>query len=240
MSSSRSMRLAYLSPGHATPMLSLCQRFTKNHPNENLCAMFLRPLLTKRSGPTCDAITKPALNLQPSDERMKIMVTDTSATVREETPHASETASTISNALRRRAQSIMNDIWIDREWRSIIRYALETNDPWLGDLVRRADAGEMIVDTIDFSETPEVTEGLSAEANISALCEIICQAGAEPAAALFVLMGRLEHSSDPRVIANTAKHRAFSRCADLNVYGIVDAQVDLLEAELLTTGFGSS
>jgi len=168
------------------------------------------------------------------------MVTDTSATVREETPHATETSNTISNALRRRAQSIMSDIWIDREWRAVIRYALETSDPCLADLVRRADAGEMIVDTIDLSETTEASEDLSTENQISALCELICQAGGEPAAALFVLMGRLEHSSEPKVIANTAKHVAFSRCADLNLYGIVDAQLDLIEAELLTTGLGSS
>ena len=70
----------------------------------------------------------------------------------EETPHATET--TISDALRRRAQSVINDIWIDPQWRSIIRYALETNDPCLADLVRRADAGETIIDMI---EQPEIT-----------------------------------------------------------------------------------
>jgi len=33
----------------------------------------------------------------------------------------------------------------------LIRYGLETNDPWLAKLVRRVDAGETIIETIDFS-----------------------------------------------------------------------------------------
>lgn len=160
------------------------------------------------------------------------MVTDTTATPREETPHATET--TISDALRRRAQSVINDIWIDPQWRSIIRYALETSDPFLADLVSRADAGEMLVDTIDFSQTPDTNDDDSSDEKISALCEIICDAGDRAAAALFVLMANLENSSDPKLFANTAKHFAFARCADLNLYGLVDAQIDLVERELLT------
>ena len=64
-----------------------------------------------------------------------------SAPLREETPHNSD-------ALKRRAQSIINDKSIDAETRAIIRYGLEVNDPWLGDLVRSADAGESVVDNI--------------------------------------------------------------------------------------------
>lgn len=170
------------------------------------------------------------------------MVTNTSAPALEETPHATETSSngTISDALRRRAQSMMSNIWIDREWRAIIRYALETNDPCLADLVRRAHAGEMIIDTIDFSQTPEMAEDLSSEDKVSALSDIICNASDNAAAALFVLMGTLEHSSDPKVLANTAKHFAFARCADLNLYGIVDTQLDVIEDELLTSNSASS
>lgn len=87
------------------------------------------------------------------------MVIDTSATALEETPHATETSNniTISDALRRRARSVISDISIDPQWRNIVRYALETNDPWLADLVRRADAGETIIDTIDFSQPPETS-----------------------------------------------------------------------------------
>ena len=161
------------------------------------------------------------------------MVTHSSAPALEATPHVTEPTNTISDALRRRAQSIMSDIWIDREWRAVIRYALETNDPCLADLVRRADDGEMIIGTIDFSETPEVAEDLSTADKMSALSEIICDAGEKPAAALFVLMGTLENSAHSKVLANTAKHFAFARCADLNLYGMIDAQIDLIESELL-------
>ena len=72
---------------------------------------------------------------------MKIMSNLNSARLREETPHNSD-------ALKRRAQSIINDKAIDAESRAIIRYGLETNDPWLGDLVRCADRGESVVDNI--------------------------------------------------------------------------------------------
>jgi len=72
---------------------------------------------------------------------MTIMSNLNSARLREETSHNSD-------ALKRRAQSIINDKSIDAESRAIIRYGLETNDPWLGDLVRCADRGESVVDNI--------------------------------------------------------------------------------------------
>ena len=158
-----------------------------------------------------------------------------SATALEETPHVTEvTEITISDALRRRAQSIINDSSIDPRWRAIIRYGLEINDPWLPDLVRRADAGERIIDTVDFSLAPETNhEDDSSEEKIDALAEIICRAGEEPAAALFVLMGTFENSTHPKVLANAAKHYAFTRCADSNLFGIVDTQIAVLEGELL-------
>ena len=81
-------------------------------------------------------------------ERLTIMSTHVSATALEETPHETETTQiTISDALRRRAQSVINDRRTDPQWRSIVRYALEINDPWLADIVRRADAGEKIIDS---------------------------------------------------------------------------------------------
>ena len=64
-------------------------------------------------------------------------------------------------------------------------------------------------------------------------CNIICRAGDEPAAALFVLMGTLESSPEPNGLASAAKHFAFTRCGELNVFGMVDAQLALLEGELL-------
>ena len=110
------------------------------------------------------------------------MASHSSATTREDTPHANQTTrtATIINALKRRAQSVLNDTSIDPQSRAIIRYALEINDPWLAELVRRADAGETFVDTIDFSQTPEANEDDSSEEKIEALAEMICRAGDEP------------------------------------------------------------
>jgi len=162
------------------------------------------------------------------------MTTHVSATAQEETPHETETIQiTISDALRRRALAVINDRSIDPQWRSIIRYALEINDPLLPDLVQRADAGEKIIESTVFSETSEDNEDDSNEEKIEALAEIICRAGDEAAAALFVLMGTLENSTHPKLLANTAKHFAFTRCAELNLYGMVDAQLPLVEGELL-------
>src|SRR5215218_4798236 len=98
------------------------------------------------------------------------MSTHVSATMREETPHANErtetTQITISDALRRRAQAVINDTSIDPQWRNIVRYALEINDPWLGDIVRRADAGERIIDSVDFSLEPQSNEDDSNEEKV--------------------------------------------------------------------------
>jgi hypothetical protein len=43
----------------------------------------------------------------------------------------------------------------------------------------------------------------------------------------------VENSLHPQVIANTVKHFAFTRCGELNLFGMVDAQIELVEAELL-------
>jgi hypothetical protein len=158
-----------------------------------------------------------------------------------ETSHATETGTTttvntttsISDALRRRAQSVINDISIDPRWRGIIRYALEIDDPWLADIVRRADAGEAIVDTIDFSLEPETLEDESLEDKVEPLTEIICRTGDDAAAALLVLMGTLENSTHPKLLANAAKHFAFTRCAESNLFGMVDSQIAVIEGELL-------
>src|SRR5574338_127766 len=117
------------------------------------------------------------------------METHSSASVRVETPHETETNQiTISDPLRRRAQSVINDTSIDPRWRNIIRHALGIDDPLLADFVRRAKAGETIIDTIDYSATSVTNEDHSSREKIDALAEIICAAGNESAAALFVLM----------------------------------------------------
>jgi hypothetical protein len=48
-------------------------------------------------------------------------------------------------------------------------------------------------------------------------------------------MEKLENSTHPNVLAHTAKHFVFTRCGELNVFGMVDAQVAVIESEL----FGS-
>ena len=165
------------------------------------------------------------------------MSNHSSATVRE-TPHSTQTTrtNTIVNALTRRAQAVLNDTSIDPRSRAIIRYALEVNDPWLAELVRRADAGEAIVDTINFEETPETNGDDSNEEKIEALTEMICRDGDEQgtrAAALLVLMATVENSPHPKALANAAKHLAFTRCGELNLYGMVEAQIEIAEGELL-------
>jgi hypothetical protein len=140
------------------------------------------------------------------------------------------------NALTRRAQAVLHGTSIDPQSRAIIRYAMETHDPWLARLVRCADAGEAIVGTIDLEETPEANNDGSNVEKIEALTEMICRAGEEPetkAAALLVLMATLENSTHPKAIANTAKHLAFTRCGELNLYGMVEAQIAVAEGELL-------
>src|SRR5829696_5553084 len=103
------------------------------------------------------------------------MSTHGSATALEETPHETETTQiTISDALRRRALSVINDMTTDPEWRSIVRYALEINDPWLADIVRRAGAGESIIESVAFSLEPQFNEDDSNEEKIEALADIIC------------------------------------------------------------------
>ena len=69
-----------------------------------------------------------------------------------ETPHVKRTSrtDTIINALKQRAQTVLNDRSIDPQSRAVIRYALETNDPWLTELVRRADAGETVIESDGF------------------------------------------------------------------------------------------
>lgn len=164
------------------------------------------------------------------------MSKDSSATAREQASHATKLsrANTIMDALKRRAQSVLNDKSIDARSRAIIRYALEVNDPWLARLVRRADAGESIVD--DFSQTPDADKDDSSEEKIEALAEMICRAGNEAAGALLVLMATLENSAHPKALANTVKHLAFTRCSDVNLYGIVDVQVATVESEFFAGG----
>jgi hypothetical protein len=159
---------------------------------------------------------------------MTIMANDSSARVREN-PHVNH--NTIINSIKERAQAVINDPLIDAPSRAIIRYALETNDPLLAELVRRADAGETLLDEAGFLNISSTDEE-----KVSALAELICRAGDEAgtkSAALLVLMSTLENTSHPKALANLAKHLAFTRCGELNFNGVVDAQIAVFESELL-------
>lgn len=165
------------------------------------------------------------------------MANDTSAPVRHEAPHVNQITrtATIIDALKRRAQDVLNDTSIDPQSRAIIRYAMEIHDPWLAELVRRADAGETLFDTVDFSQTPGASKHSSRDEKVEALVEMICRPGDEPetkSAALLVLMTTLENAAHPKVLANTTKHLAFARCGELNLYGMVESQVARVELEL--------
>ena len=159
-----------------------------------------------------------------------------SAPEREATPHAtnSTTNNTINDAIKRRAQSLINDRTIDASDRAFIRYALATNDtPGLSELVRRVDAGEPVIDELCMLEADDE---ISTGEKVEQLAAMICQAGGQletRSAALLVLMSTLENSIEPKVLANHVKHIAFTRCGELNCFGMVDAQIAAIESELL-------
>lgn len=155
------------------------------------------------------------------------MANHSSAMEREHTPHTIKT-SPISDAVKRRAEAVIQDESIDSSSRNLVRYALEINDPLLAELVLRVDAGESIADKISPTETTQPT--------IEALVEMICGAGDDVgtrSAALLVLMGILQDADDPKALANTAKHFAFTQCGEFNAFGVVDAQIASLGRELL-------
>lgn len=119
------------------------------------------------------------------------MVNNSSASVREESPY-------LSAAIKRRAQSLIKDKSVDGPSRAIIRYGLETDDPWLSELVRRVDTGETIDD-----DTLAILAGheRSSEKKIERLTTLICRVTDEPAtksAALLVLMATIENSTHPK------------------------------------------
>ena len=96
----------------------------------------------------------------------------------------------------------------------------------------RADEGETVVDSAGCLKTCSTDEE-----KIAALAEMICRAGDEAgtkSSALIVLMSTLENATHPKALANLAKHIAFTRYSELNLNGMVEAQIAVLESELLT------
>ncbi|HEY0724338.1 MAG TPA: hypothetical protein VGD41_10190, partial [Pyrinomonadaceae bacterium] len=95
------------------------------------------------------------------------MANHSSATAHEHTPHTtSSTTNAISEALKRRAQAVIEDKSIDATTRAVVRYSLEIDDPWLADLVRRVDAGETIIDESGFLLAPAASDDDSTERKI--------------------------------------------------------------------------
>ena len=140
------------------------------------------------------------------------MTTHSSAIAHQDTPHETETTIiTVSDATKRRAESVINDKTIDPQWRTIIRAALELNDPWLAELVTRAEAGENIVDTFESLRTPDAVEDDSTLGKIEALAEIISRSGGPP------FRGRVDDSGRnalPRRSRALSQRRAHARRQD--------------------------
>ena len=93
-------------------------------------------------------------------------------------------------------------------------------------------ASETVPDTA--AEVPEQAAAEAPQAwavRAEAAAELVAEAAAVGA----VVGGRDTTSNRTRrqLLANAAKHFAFTRCAELNLYGIVDAQLPLVEGKLL-------
>ena len=59
----------------------------------------------------------------------------------------------IDASLKRRARLLITNSSIPRQTRSLIRYALEIKDPYLAQVVRRVEAGEITIDRL-YREQP--------------------------------------------------------------------------------------
>ena len=68
------------------------------------------------------------------------------SSARKETTPGKETAHVIDASLKRRARLLITNSSIPRQTRSLIQYTLEINDPDLGQVVRRVEAGEKTID----------------------------------------------------------------------------------------------
>ena len=53
-------------------------------------------------------------------------------------------------------------------------------------------------------------------------------------------MATLENATHPKALVNMAKHLAFTRCGELNLYRMVDVQIAEAEGELLASNTGMS
>jgi hypothetical protein len=58
----------------------------------------------------------------------------------------------IDASLRRRARLLITNSSIPRQTRSLIRYALEIKDPYLAQVVRRVEEGEITIDSLTLEQ----------------------------------------------------------------------------------------
>jgi hypothetical protein len=79
---------------------------------------------------------------------MKIMARNSSATLSKEESQPNTESHIIDASLNRRARLLITNSSIPKQTRSLIRYALEINDPYLAQLVRRVEAGEMTIEHV--------------------------------------------------------------------------------------------
>ena len=75
------------------------------------------------------------------------MARHSSASLRQHSPAPRKTKSKVLDAnLERRARRLIADSSIPGQTRNLILYALEIKDPYLPQIVRRVEAGEMTID----------------------------------------------------------------------------------------------
>src|SRR4029079_833645 len=68
--------------------------------------------------------------------------------------HGSESRTLDAN-LKRRARKLATDSRVDPRTRSLIRYGLKIKDPYVEQVVKRCEAGEMRIDRIIFDSDEE-------------------------------------------------------------------------------------
>ena len=74
------------------------------------------------------------------------------ASARKGTSVHAETPKAIDAALKRRARLLLTNSSTPGRTRSLIRYALQIKDPYLAQVVRRVEAGEMTIDHLQLEE----------------------------------------------------------------------------------------
>src|SRR5689334_21237307 len=105
---------------------------------------------------------------------MKSMASHSSVTTRETPPvNRKSRTNTIVDALKQRAQEVLNDASIDSRSRAIIRQALETNDPCLARLLW-AQIDEYVIDAVEMELPKDTGEDDSSSEKVEALADMIC------------------------------------------------------------------